>query len=180
MYWYTRITLYRCPDVLEYRCTGVPVYLCTGVLVHQCIGVPVYQCTGVPVPPPPTKKRKHDSQKCLENIYEVHLEVTRLERHAIFRRSISLDDVDCFDTLKSQTYQWHEFITLLFQGLRGPFRVVLTRASCQNRFLCDVIERKRTPILSCCHLAAFTVPHKTVSGPSCGPAESGILTKNTI
>ena len=26
MYWYTRITLYRCPDVLEYRCTGVPVY----------------------------------------------------------------------------------------------------------------------------------------------------------
>ena len=49
MYWYTRITLYRCPDVLEYRCTGVPVYLCTGVLVHQCIDVPVYQCTGVPV-----------------------------------------------------------------------------------------------------------------------------------
>ena len=29
---------------------------------------------------------------------EVHLEVTRPERHAIFRRSISLDDVDCFDT----------------------------------------------------------------------------------
>ena len=71
---------------------------------------------------------------------EVHLEVTRLERHAIFRRSISLDDVDCFDTLKSQAYQWHEFITLLFQGLRGPFRVVLMRTSCQSRFLLDVIE----------------------------------------
>ena len=41
---------------------------------------------------PPQKHRKKQ--------YEVHLEVTRLERHAIFRRSISLDDVDCFDTLK--------------------------------------------------------------------------------
>ena len=90
--------------------------------------------------PPPLKKRKNGSQKCWGNTHEVHLEVTRLERHAIFRRSISLDDVDCFDTLKSQTYQWHEFITLLFQGLRGPFRVVLMRTSCQSRFLCDVIE----------------------------------------
>ena len=90
--------------------------------------------------PAPPKKRKNGSQKCWENTHEVHLEVTRLERHAIFRRSISLDDVDCFDTLKSQTYQWHEFITLLFQGLRGPFRDVLMSTSCQSRFLCDVIE----------------------------------------
>ena len=37
--------------------------------------------------------------------YEVHLEVTRLERHAIFRRSLSLDNVDCFDTPKTYTYQ---------------------------------------------------------------------------
>ena len=95
--------------------------------------------SGVVLDPPP-KKRKNGSQKYWKKPYEVHLEVTRLERHAIFRRSISLDDVDCFDTLKSQTYQWHEFITLLFQGLRGPFRVVLMRTSCQSRFLCDVIE----------------------------------------
>ena len=88
-----------------------------------------------PFLPPPKHQKKQ---------YEVHLEVARLERHAIFRRSISLDDVDCFDTLKSQTYQWHEFITLLFQELRGPFRVVLMRASCQSRFLCDVIKRNRT------------------------------------
>ena len=90
-------------------------------------------------------------------------------------RSTLLDDFDCFDTLKSQTYQWHEFITLLFQGLRDPFKVVLKRASCQNRFLCDVIERKRTPILSCCHLAAITMRLGTVSGPSCGTAESVIF-----
>ena len=37
-------------------------------------------------------------QKHVKKQSEVHLEVTRLERHAIFRRSISLDDVDCFDT----------------------------------------------------------------------------------
>ena len=55
--------------------------------------------------PPPPKKRKNGSQKCWENTYEVHLEVTRLERHAIFRKSISLDDVDCFEALKSHTYQ---------------------------------------------------------------------------
>ena len=128
---------------------------------------------------PPPKKRKNGMQKYRKKPYEVHLEVTRLERHAIFRRSISLDDVDCFEALKSHTYQSHEFITLLFIELRGPFRVVLMRASCQSRFLCDVIERNRTPILSYCHLAAFTVPHKAVSGPSCGPTESGILTKKT-
>ena len=123
--------------------------------------------------PPPPKKRKNGSQKYRKKPFEVHLEVTRLERHAIFRRSISLDDVDCFEALKSHTYQSHEFITLLFIELRGPFRVVLMRASCQSRFLCDVIERNRTPTLSYCHLAAFTVPHKAVSGPSCGPAGSG-------
>ena len=100
-------------------------------------------------------------------------QVTRLERHAVFRKSVSLDDVDCFDTLKSHTYQRHKFITLLSQELRGPYKVVLMRTSCQSRFLCDVIERNHTPILSYCHLAAFTVPHKAVSGPFCGPAESG-------
>ena len=189
------VPMYRCTSVLVYRCTRLWVYLCTGISVYRCASVPVHQCIGIPVylhsctsasvcqctvEVAPPKKRKNGSQKCWKNIYEVHLEVTRLERHTIFRRSISLDDVDCFDTLKSQTYQWHEFITLLFQGLRGPFRVVLMRASCQSRFLCDVIERKRTPILSCCHLAAFTVPHKAVSGPSCGPAESGICLKKTL
>ena len=30
-----------------------------------------------------------------------------------------LDDVDCFDTLKSQTCQWHGFMTLLFQRSRS-------------------------------------------------------------
>ena len=45
---------------------------------------------------PPPKKLKNGSQKYGKKPYEVHLEVTRLERHAIFRRSISLDDVDCF------------------------------------------------------------------------------------
>ena len=64
MYWYTRITLYRCPDVLEYRCTGVPVYLCTGVLVHQCIGVPVYQCIGAPVYHESKPKEVHAQNVC--------------------------------------------------------------------------------------------------------------------
>ena len=90
--------------------------------------------------PPLLKNGKYGSQKCWKNTYEVHLEVTRLERHAIFRRSISLDDVDCFDTRKAQTYQWHKCITLLFQRLRSPVRVVLMRTSCLSRFLCDVIE----------------------------------------
>ena len=53
------------------------------------------------VPLPPPKKRKNGSQKYRKKPYEVHLEVTRLERHAIFRKSISLDDVDCFEALKS-------------------------------------------------------------------------------
>ena len=57
------------------------------------------------LPAPPPKKRKKGSQKYRKKPYEVHLEVTRLERHAIFRRSISLDDVDCFEALKSHTYQ---------------------------------------------------------------------------
>ena len=80
-----------------------------------------------------------------------------------FRRSTLLDEVDCFDTLKSQTYQWHEFTTLLFQGHRDLFKVVMKHASGQNRFLCDVIERKRTSI----HLAAITMRLGTVF---CGPS----------
>ena len=106
--------------------------------------------------PPP----KHGKKR-----YEVHLEVTRLERHAIFRRSISLDDVDCFDTLKSQTYQWHEFITLLFQGLRGPFRVVLKRASCQNRF-CATSSNESA--LRYCPVAILR-PSRYHTRPSRGP-----------
>ena len=129
--------------------------------------------------PPRQKTLKMAPPKHGKKRYEVHLEVTRLERHAIFRKSISLDDVDCFDAPKTQTYQWREFITLLFQGLRSPLGVDLKRASCQNRFLCDVIERERTPILSCSHLAPITVPHKTVSGPSCGNAGSGIFPVKT-
>ena len=53
---------------------------------------------------PPPKKRKKGSQKCWENTHEVHLEVTRLKRHAVFRKSVPLDDVDCFEALKSHTY----------------------------------------------------------------------------
>ena len=123
---------------------------------------------------PPLKNEKM-VRKSIEKMHTKSTSVTRLERHAIFRRSTFLDDVDCFDTLKSQTYQWHDFTTLLFQGLRDPFKAVLQRASCQNRFLYDVIERKRTPILSCCHLATITMRLRTVSGPSCDTAESVIF-----
>ena len=128
------------------------------------------------MPPPSTltKGVKMAGKSVGKHTHKVHLEITRLESHAIFRKCISLDDVDRFATLKSQTYQWHGFIALLFKGLGGPVRDVMMRTSCQSRFLCDVIERSNTPILSCCHLAAFTVPHETVSGRSCGPAESGI------
>ena len=105
--------------------------------------------------------------------YKVHPEVTRLERHATFRRSISLDDVDYFDALKSHGCQRHEFTTSLLRGLRSLFHGAPMSTSCQSHFLCDVIWWKRTPILSFCHLAAFTVPHRAVSRPSCGPAGSG-------
>ena len=147
--WLTRVILYRCTGVLEYRCTDVPMYQCMGVPMYQCIDIPVDHesrpkevcahnvCSEAPASPKTLKMARANIE---QKTYEVHLQVTRLERHAIFRKSISLDDVDCFDTLKSQTYQWHEFITLLFQGLRGPFRVVLMRTSCQSRFLCHVIE----------------------------------------
>ena len=183
--------MYRCTSVLVHRCTCAPVLHLHLHPSRRGLEHAINKITQnvnaifrlkmmvsnaafwLLLPAPPPKKRKNGSQKYGKKPYEVHLEVTRLERHAIFRRSISLDDVDCFEALKSHTYQSHEFITLLFIELRGPFRVVLMRASCQSRFLCDVIERNRTPTLSYCHLAAFTVPHKTVSGPSCGPAGSG-------
>ena len=55
------------------------------------------------------------------------------------------------------------------------------RASCQSRFLCDVIERNRTPTLSYCHLAAFTVPHKAVSGALLRPCRKWhLIEKNHI
>ena len=84
------------------------VYQLANVPVFRCTGVTVYRYTGVLIPPPPPplqKQRKKGSQKCRKNTCEVHLDVTRLERHAIFRKSISLDDVDYFDALKSHTYQ---------------------------------------------------------------------------
>ena len=68
------------------------------VIVVVVVVIVVVLVAWPPPPPHPKKKRGNGVQKYRKKPYKVHLEVTRLERHANFRRSISLDDVDCFDT----------------------------------------------------------------------------------
>ena len=103
--------------------------------------------------------------KYRKNTCKVHLELTRLEHHAISRRSVS-SMTSIVLTPRNPTPRNYDYGKMLLLNLDIPFMVMLTLASWPNSFLCDVIERKYLRILANCRCTSISTRLATIKRTS--------------